>query len=321
MQERVPGGHWIGQLATSALSTATAISALTLVQRHAGPDGRFGTPITAGLRYLLDHQNADGGWGDTDRSHSNIATTMLARAAIHLTGTVTTYAAAEQQAADYIRRQGELAGLRARYGKDRTFAVPILTNLRFGGPRLLGVRSRIALRAGLSPATVLSLGASARRQLCDPGPGGDRTGASFPPGLESSSDALDAASGGRAQPAGAAADAARQRRLSGGHAADQLCGHEPGGDGACRPSGGAGWRAFPAGFDSPRRQLADRHEPGDVDHHAGHQRVGGSRRRCRAIGVSAVAAGLPASPAASFHRRRPGRMGLVRSERGGPRCR
>ena len=40
--------------------------------------------IAAGLAYLVAHQNADGGWGDTDQSYSNVATTMLGVAAIRL---------------------------------------------------------------------------------------------------------------------------------------------------------------------------------------------------------------------------------------------
>src|SRR5205807_872705 len=38
LAERTPDGHWVGELATSALSTATAVSALALVSRdaHAG---------------------------------------------------------------------------------------------------------------------------------------------------------------------------------------------------------------------------------------------------------------------------------------------
>ncbi len=35
--------------------------------------------IEAGLACLARRQNPDGGWGDTDKSHSNIATTMLVR--------------------------------------------------------------------------------------------------------------------------------------------------------------------------------------------------------------------------------------------------
>ena len=33
--------------------------------------------IDAGVKWLVAHQNADGGWGDTVKSFSNISTTML----------------------------------------------------------------------------------------------------------------------------------------------------------------------------------------------------------------------------------------------------
>ena len=36
LAERTPEGHWVGELSTSALSTATAVSALSLVQKHTG---------------------------------------------------------------------------------------------------------------------------------------------------------------------------------------------------------------------------------------------------------------------------------------------
>ena len=42
--------------------------------------------IQGGLRWLIEHPNPDGGWGDTDKSHSNIATTMLVVAAFELAG-------------------------------------------------------------------------------------------------------------------------------------------------------------------------------------------------------------------------------------------
>ena len=76
LAERVPAGHWVGELSTSALSTATAVTALHLVNPFEHRDR-----IDAGLRWLADHQNADGGWGDTTKSVSNISTTMLCRAA------------------------------------------------------------------------------------------------------------------------------------------------------------------------------------------------------------------------------------------------
>src|SRR2546423_3197256 len=82
LAERVPAGHWVGELSTSALSTATAVVALHLVDHD-----EHRVLIASGLRWLADHQNADGGWGDTVKSFSNISTTMLCRAAFHLTGT------------------------------------------------------------------------------------------------------------------------------------------------------------------------------------------------------------------------------------------
>jgi len=139
LSERNPEGYWTGELSTSALSTATAVSALALVQKHSPPFGRYDALIAAGITWLADHQNADGGWGDTVRSISNISTTMLGRAAIHLTGTADRYGDVLRKAEIYLREHcgrtpGEQAeAVRARYGKDRTFAVPILTTCALAG--------------------------------------------------------------------------------------------------------------------------------------------------------------------------------------------
>lgn len=136
---REPSGHWVGELSSSALSTATAVSALAIVERHCATNDRGealdcageterGRLICGGLKWLCKHQNPDGGWGDTDRSHSNIATTMLVRAAFHLTGVPAQHAGMLDRAEQFIAAQGDIAGLRRRYGRDKTFAVPILTN-------------------------------------------------------------------------------------------------------------------------------------------------------------------------------------------------
>src|SRR4051812_5207156 len=85
LKERTPAGHWIGELSTSALSTATAVMALYLVQKHAG--SLHQSLIDGGLNWLIAHQNEDGGWGDTTISISNISTTMLCRSAFYLTTT------------------------------------------------------------------------------------------------------------------------------------------------------------------------------------------------------------------------------------------
>ncbi len=139
--ERVAAGHWVGELSDSALSTATATSALALVLLNRPTGNPTGDPsqatlhplIEGGLDWLARNQNDDGGWGDTDKSLSNISTTMLVRAAVHLAGAVDRHAALLDRAGRYIDFQGGIAGLRRRYGKDKTFAVPILANCALAG--------------------------------------------------------------------------------------------------------------------------------------------------------------------------------------------
>ena len=81
LSEATTTGHWEGELSSSPLSTATAIAALLLVQGQQPQRAEeFRSLIDGGLQWLVDHQNADGGWGDTILSHSNISTSMLAYA-------------------------------------------------------------------------------------------------------------------------------------------------------------------------------------------------------------------------------------------------
>jgi squalene-hopene/tetraprenyl-beta-curcumene cyclase len=137
LAERTPEGHWVGELSTSALSTATAVMALHLVGARGG--ARHDELAAGGLRWLAAHQNADGGWGDTVKSLSNISTTMLCRAAFYLTGTQAPHAEAVGRAESWLAERygktpAELAeAVRARYGKDRTFATPILTTCALAG--------------------------------------------------------------------------------------------------------------------------------------------------------------------------------------------
>jgi squalene-hopene/tetraprenyl-beta-curcumene cyclase len=144
LAETESSGHWVGRLSTSALSTATAISALALVEAHdpTTASGVFADEpreaglsqlVVRGIRWLCDHQNPDGGWGDTDKSLSNIAATMLVRAAFQLTGVPADEAGVLERADAYIATHGGVAGLRNRYGRDKTFAVPILTNCALAG--------------------------------------------------------------------------------------------------------------------------------------------------------------------------------------------
>lgn len=143
------GSHWSGQLSTSALSTATAVSALSIVVKSLSQEPhsaelpkdfeieQYRNLIQRGATWLLDHQNADGGFGDTDRSHSNIATTLLVLAAWKLAEFEQLAGqrcqVATKRAWDYVEQQGLWDGLKRRYGKDKTFVVPILTNCALAG--------------------------------------------------------------------------------------------------------------------------------------------------------------------------------------------
>ena len=165
LAELTADGHWVGELSSSALSTATAVVALTQVGRE--PDGHM---IRGGLRWLADNQNSDGGWGDTVKSRSNISTTALCWAAYGAARADGEFPEVVQRAHEALRRQASMtdreneanpsaedapespfrqnpgsstrnecapqalaAAIAARYGKDRTFSVPILMTLVLGG--------------------------------------------------------------------------------------------------------------------------------------------------------------------------------------------
>lgn len=131
---RTPGGYWEGFLASSALSTATALSALALA---AEPSDR--PLVSGGVRWLAATQNPDGGWGDTADSPSNLATTLLSFSALTLASGFPDALGALERAAPFVtaRTGGEpatrAAAVTAAYGKDRTFAVPILMNCALAG--------------------------------------------------------------------------------------------------------------------------------------------------------------------------------------------
>ncbi|SKA75849.1 squalene-hopene/tetraprenyl-beta-curcumene cyclase [Prosthecobacter debontii] len=141
---RNAAGHWEGELSSSALSTATAIVAL-----HGVDAAKHETLIQAGAAWLVAHQNADGGWGDTAISKSNLSTTLLCWSALTLVGTRRTASSlsdttqrvpAMLACETWITTQvGSLQpddiakAVIARYGKDKTFSVPILMLCTIGG--------------------------------------------------------------------------------------------------------------------------------------------------------------------------------------------
>ncbi|MCI0541914.1 MAG: hypothetical protein L0Z50_42500 [Verrucomicrobiales bacterium] len=142
LRERCPDGHWEGELSSSALSTATAVTALSLANlQSTKAHPRFRPLVERGLAWLAEHQNTDGGWGDTTRSMSNISTTALAWAAFgavpgadgRFSSNVAAAAGWLTQKCGGTDRDRLAAAILARYGKDRTFSVPILTMCALAG--------------------------------------------------------------------------------------------------------------------------------------------------------------------------------------------
>lgn len=139
LEKRTDAGHWEGHLSSSALATATATVAIA-TSRDAGVGPRNADALVErGIAWLVATRNADGGWGDTTDSVSNISTTALVWSALSFSRTTEAAAAADSAAQWIARAAGSrepraLAdALAARYGKDRTFSVPILTTCAITG--------------------------------------------------------------------------------------------------------------------------------------------------------------------------------------------
>ena len=151
---RTPRGYWEGRLSSSALSTATAVGALELIDHaerrtdnhppssgEAYPGADVPTLIRRGLVWIAEHQNDDGGWGDTEDSPSNLSTTVLCWAALGINEDLASvHQEAVKRAQSWLAvRAGDLdaphlaRAIDAVYGRDRTFSVPILTMCALAG--------------------------------------------------------------------------------------------------------------------------------------------------------------------------------------------
>jgi len=135
-------GHWTGRLSTSALSTATAVMAQHLAALHTANSSereRLRQRVAGGLDWLATHRNTDGGWGDTRISFSNISTTMLVHATFHAVSTRSPelfksgWRAVLADAGHFVEQAGGVDAVIRRYGRDRTFSVPILTHCALAG--------------------------------------------------------------------------------------------------------------------------------------------------------------------------------------------
>jgi squalene-hopene/tetraprenyl-beta-curcumene cyclase len=133
LSARRSADHWEGRLSSSALATATAVVALSLSGARANASGRHTPLVERGVRWLTAHQNADGGWGDTTSSPSNISTTVLGWCACGTASGDESARLAGRAAERWIDRavggldpEAVSAAIAARYGHDRTFSAPIL---------------------------------------------------------------------------------------------------------------------------------------------------------------------------------------------------
>lgn len=147
LAERKPQGCWVGSLSSSPLATAAAVSALVLAEQEstnsglpAFTPGKVNTDpdelyqcdlselIVHSLHWLAQQQNDDGGWGDTDLSRSNLATTLLVEAAFHLTGVPAKYANLLERTEQYIESQGGIAALKRSCHRDQVLVAPVMMN-------------------------------------------------------------------------------------------------------------------------------------------------------------------------------------------------
>lgn len=122
LSKRTQGGLWRGELSSSAISTAVAIFALRQIDAN-----RYTETIQCGAEWLLRTMQADGSWGDSIESPSNMTATLLTYAALF----------AMDQAPEATRHylserfggvtdEAIIKGVLTYYGKDLTFSVPIL---------------------------------------------------------------------------------------------------------------------------------------------------------------------------------------------------
>ncbi len=129
LQKRSPDGMWRGQLSSSAISTSVSVFALSMIDRE-----KYETYIQKGTAWLKATMQADGSWGDTVESPSNLTATLLSYASLCAVD------APPAQAKEYLNArfggstdQHIIKGVLAYYGKDLTFSAPILVMCALAG--------------------------------------------------------------------------------------------------------------------------------------------------------------------------------------------
>ena len=129
LQKRNADGYWDGRLSSSALGVAVGVTALHFYDKNENASA-----IASGLRWLNQNINADGGFGDSPSSWSNVSTSLLCFAAAKVTLADHSNVELIGKLASYLNAQNIdvnserlIQSILDFYQTDRTFSVPILT--------------------------------------------------------------------------------------------------------------------------------------------------------------------------------------------------
>ena len=129
LQKRNASGYWEGQLSSSALGVAVAITALHFYDAILNK-----SEISSGIEWLYSNINNDGGFGDSPESVSNVSTSLLCYSAVKVCSTKDQNRSLLLKVGDYLRSQNIdvnseqlIPAILEFYKTDRTFSVPILT--------------------------------------------------------------------------------------------------------------------------------------------------------------------------------------------------
>jgi squalene-hopene/tetraprenyl-beta-curcumene cyclase len=129
MKSRSADGMWRGALSSSAISTAVSVFALQRIDAD-----RYTSQISAGVRWLRATMRADGSWGDSVESPSNMTATLLTYVSLYAVGQAP--AESRQLLDSQFGGDSEEAltqGVLRYYGRDLTFSVPILMMCALAG--------------------------------------------------------------------------------------------------------------------------------------------------------------------------------------------
>lgn len=126
---RSADGMWRGTLSSSAISTAVSVFALQRIDAV-----RYESYIDKGIEWLRATMNADGSWGDSVESPSNMTATLLTYVSLYAVGenSALTRAWLNSQFGG-VREHDLIDGVLKYYGKDLTFSVPILMMCALAG--------------------------------------------------------------------------------------------------------------------------------------------------------------------------------------------